>query len=44
MINFLIGVLSVVCFMTIYVWFKETSGTEYNYKTAKKQMKDENAK
>ena len=39
MINFLIGVLSVVTFMTIYVWFRETSDNEYNYKT-KRKMKD----
>tara|TARA_R100001591_G_scaffold69273_1_gene78087 strand:- start:512 stop:658 length:147 start_codon:yes stop_codon:yes gene_type:complete len=44
MINFLIGVLSVVTFMTIYVWFKETSDKEYLYKTAKRKMKDKNAK
>ena len=44
MINFLIGVLSVVSFMTIYVWFKETNDKEYLYKTAKRKMKDKNAK
>ena len=44
MINFLIGVLSVVTFMTIYVWFKETGDKEYLYKTAKRKMKDKNAK
>ena len=44
MINFLIGVLSVLTFMTIYVWFKETSDKEYLYKTAKRKMKDKNAK
>ena len=44
MINFLIGVLSVVSIMTIYVWIRETSDNEYNYKTAKRKMKDKNAK
>ena len=44
MINFLIGVLSVVTIMTIYVWFRETSDNEYNYKTPKRKMKDKNAK
>ncbi len=44
MINFLIGVFSVVSIMTIYVWFKETSDNKYNYKTAKRKMKDKNAK
>ncbi len=40
MINFLIGVLSVVSIMTIYVWFKETSDKDYTYKTAKRKLKD----
>ena len=41
MIDFLIGILSVVSFMTIYVWFKETSDKEYTYKTAKRKLKDD---
>ena len=40
MINFLIGVLSVICFMTIYVWIKETNNKDYTYKTAKRKLKD----
>lgn len=40
MINFLIGVLSVVCFMTIYVWIRETNDKEYKYKTAKRKLKN----
>ena len=34
MINFLIGVLSVVSIMNIYVWFKETSDNKYNFPTS----------
>ena len=44
MTNFLIGVFSVISVMTLYVWFKETNDKEYLYKTAKRKMKDKNAK
>ena len=40
MINFLIGVFSVVSVMAIYVWIKETSDKKYTYKTAKRKLKD----
>ena len=42
--NCLIILITLVSLFTIHLWFKETSDKEYLYKTAKRKMKDKNAK